>query len=404
MTPDEYDITQPYLGLIQKYRPKPDEADQEAQKRIAKGNALAEAFRIMIDAVGASKGANVIQRDINNPVMKAVDNYYKLKEQDKAEQSQWDKMELGAGLDALKTKSSQDFSEKQRLSQQEFSSGQQKAGQEFQAGEAEKNRALTREEKEAQRSQEDVKLKQNADQFRQNLALQTKAQADKTAVDYAQIAQQRERWNRSRPYGTEKGIFISDPDLGKQIHIPDDKRAQILAFIEKDPAVSNEIPMIKMRFGNLPPEQTAEFILADYYSALSPQTRAAIRQFVGEDQPPATPQGPPPGAQSLLNNPMAPSGQPDVYNPNLGPVRSQQPTIKTDKGSTMVRTEPSAAQIGTNTLAPEDAAAMQKIVSAKALTPEQKRSAVYKYLVGQDFDPASAKSAAEMVYQSLTGK
>ena len=82
-----YDITQPYLGLINQYRPKPDEVDMDTQRKIAKGNAVGEAFRLLIDAVGGAKGANIIERkEPANAVMGAVEKYYKTKDANKAEQ------------------------------------------------------------------------------------------------------------------------------------------------------------------------------------------------------------------------------------------------------------------------------------------------------------------------------
>jgi len=402
----ELDPTQPYLGLIQKYRPQSDKTDMEAQRKIAKGNALAEAFRIMIDAAGGSRGANIPKRDINNPVMKAVDNYYKMKEADKAEQTGWDRAELGAGLDALKTKSSQDFSEKQRLNAQDFAKGQTAGAQEFQAGQAEKERGFRVGEADKTRAAEEGKLKQQADQFRQTHGLQERAQSEETATKYAQIEAQRERYRNMYPYGRSKGMIINDTDIQQQVLVPDDKKQQVLAFIQKDPAVQNEIPILKMRYGNVGNDATTDFLIADLYPSLSPGTREQIRKFLGAAQPAQKAGAVPPGAQSLLNTGM-PGAQTQGYDPSKGPIApasQPQPTIKVNKGSTVVQVSPAATSPSSAQLSPEQIQQLQKGLSNPNYTPEQKRSAVYNYLIKQGYDSANAKELAEVAYQSLLGK
>ena len=403
----ELDPTQPYLGLIQKYRPQSDQTDINAQRKIAKGNALAEAFRIMIDAAGGSRGANISKRDINNPVMKAVDNYYKMKEADKAEQTGWDRAELGAGLDALKTKSSQEFASKERKTQQEFAANQTKGQQEFASGQADKEREFRAGEGEKARTAEAGKLKQQADQFRQELGLKSRAQTEETATKYAQIEAQRERYRNMYPYGRTKGMIINDTDIEQQVLVPDDKKQQVLAFIQKDAAVQNEIPILKMRYGNVGNDATTDFLIADLYPALSPGTREQIRKFLGASQPAGKAGAVPPGAQSLLNTSMPRSAQTQAYDPNKGPIApasQPQPTIKVNKGSTVVQVSPAATSPSSAQLSPEQVQQLQKGLQNPNYTPEQKRSAVYNYLIKQGYDSANAKELAEAAYQSLIGK
>jgi len=382
MIEPDYDITQPYLGLIQQYRPKPDTVDMDTQRRIAKGNALAEAFRVLIDAAGASKGSNVQERTApTNAVLGAVDKYWKAKEANKAEQSKWDQMELGAGIKALETES-----------QNRFATQKQKEAQQFSAEEAEKGRIFTQGENVLNREQQANTLKQQAEQFRQNLGmnqqeLSFKKETAKTdaEIEREKITSQNMRYMQTRPYGYAKGVWISDPDIQKQINIPDDKRAQVLAYIEADPAVKDQIPVIKLGLGNVPPTAQAEYLIAQTYSSLSPETRAKIRQFVGES----------PQTVSQTNK----QGDQFLFYKNTPPA---QPVIKTDKNSTMVQVQqPDTSQ--QNTVTPDQAAIIQKVIQAKNYTPEFKRAAIYKYLIEQGYDENSAKVAAEGVYQSLTG-
>jgi hypothetical protein len=401
MLPEEYDITQPYLGMIQRYRPKPDEADMETQRKIAKGNALAEAFRVMIDAAGGAKGANIMKREAPaNAVLQAVDKYQKAKDASKAEQDSWDKLELGTGIKALenesqqrfasqKQKESQDFTAGQQDKAQQFQAGQTKGNQEFQAGQAKGEQAWRSAESDKARQEELLKLKQQAEQFKQELGLKSRSQTEDTATKYAQIEATRERYRNMYPYGSKKGMFINDTDVQQQINIPDDKKTQVLAYIGADPNVQNEIPIIKMRYGNVGTDALTDYLIADLYSSLKPETRAQIRKFIGTQ---ATPQAP--GAKQ---------GEPFLFYKN--PPPPQTPTIKTNKNSTTVQVTPAGNSQGQPAaLSQDQVATIQKGLNNPNYTPEQKRSGVYNYLIKQGYDAANAKELAESAYQSLIGK
>jgi hypothetical protein len=397
---EQFDPTQPYLGLIQKYRPKPDETDMETQRKIAKGNALAEAFRVMIDAAGGAKGANIIKREAPaNAVLQAVDKYQKAKDANKAEQESWDKLELGQGIKALesesqqrfasqKQKESQDFTAEERKKAQEFQAGQTKGSQEFQAGQTKGEQVWRSTESQKARDDEKLKLKQQAEQFRQELGLKSRSQTEDTATKYAQIEASRERYRNMYPYGSKKGMFINDTDVQQQINIPDDKKTQVLAYIGADPNVQNEIPIIKMRYGNVGTDALTDYLIADLYSSLKPETRAQIRKFIGTQ---ATPQAP-----------GATQGSPFLFYKNPPP---QTPTIKTNKNSTTVQVTPAGnTQEQPSTLSPDQVQTIQKGLNNPNYTPEQKRSGVYNYLIKQGYDAANAKELAESAYQSLIGK
>lgn len=377
---NEYDITQPYLGLIQKYRPKPDINAEDEQRKIAKGNAIAEAFRLMIDAVGGSKGANIMDRSADNPVLKAVDNYYRIKEQNKAQQERWDLAELGQATKALETESQQRFTKGQAEEQRKFAGEQQIAQQEFTAGETEKTRGQRAAETEAE-------LKQKADQFRQTFGLQTEKQKTDAEIEREKIEASKERYRIMYPYGREKGMVVQDTDIQQEVRIPDDKKSQVLAFIEADGNVKNEIPVIKLRYGNVPPATATDFMIADLYSSLMPETRTKIREFLKQS--------------GSVKQPPAQGFQPFPVYPGKGPLLSQTP-IKTDKSSTMVEAQPQeqpAAQ--GQALEPEQFQYIKKVIELKGYTPEVKRALVYKYLVDQGYDKGNAKTSAESVYQSL---
>lgn len=372
-----YDITQPYLGIIKKYRPKPNEVDPETQRKIAKGNAVAEAFRLLLDYSGAKKGANVQQRDEpSNAITTAVENYYKAKDQNRAEQGDWDRMELGTEIDALRSKAQQDFTTATKQEDREFTENQAKAQRDFTAEEKQKDRDLS-----------NAELRNKSDEFLATLGLKraelsqrkTEQEAD-TETKRQQIASNNIRYLNTRPYGYDKGIWISDPDVQTQVHIPDDKRAQVLAYINADPNVQDQIPIIKLGFGNVPPEAQAEYLIAQTYSSLSKETRDQIRQFVG------SPKGQGPATTS--------TSQP------------QTPTITNDKGSkTMLTVEqPTQQEQSESGLTPEEKQGIVKIQSDTQLETKDKASLIYKLLVKQGYDPGDAKTFVESLYPELKRK
>ena len=402
----EWDVTKPYLGLIQKYRPKPDDTDMEVQRKIAKGNALAEAFRLMIDAVGGSMGSDIVKREgPTNAVLQAVEKYHKAKEADKAEQSAWDKLELNAGINALTTESKQRYDDAKIKEQQAFQAGEKAKDREAALLEKKDQQEFTRGENALNRGLEAGKTKQQAGEFRQTLEFQKHKQEEENAVEWGKVQATRERWQNLYPYGGKKGLYINDTDIEKQINIPDTMKSQVLAYIEKDPLVANEIPVLKMRYGNVGQDATSDFLIADLYPLLSPQTREAIRQFIGVTPPPT------PTTQSTG---PAYSGFPGTMPPYNGPA-PQTPTIKTNKRSTIVQVQSPAgqpaqaqpqqpAQQTQFELTPERSSYVSNIYQSSKYTPEIKRSTIYRYLVQQGCPKPNAKKFADDLYTELTRK
>lgn len=367
----DYDITKPYLGLMEKYRPQQSVADQETQRRIAKGNALAGAFKLMVDAVGGSKGANIVPLD-TNPVMAAVDKYHKLREDDKNRQAEWDKMEMGAGLNALNADAQKRY-EAERLKQSEaFTAGQQEKEQALRVHEGELNRAL-----------EEKKMEQEADQFSRSLTQKEKSEKDQIAAEYARIAEMTERHSSLHPYGEDKGLVISDAEIGQQVIIPKNKTSQVLAMIAKDPVAQKESEILMMKYGNLPSQKKVDYMIAELYPSLDPKTRTAIRHFLGSEQP-------------------APKAG-ESYDPNVGPLRQQAPeapTITTDKSSTMVKVTPAGGE-GQNALSPEIHQYIATGLKNPNFTPAQKRSGLHNYLIHQGLSDQNATEIANEVYSTL---
>lgn len=395
---EEYDITQPYLGLINKYRPKPNEVDMDTQRRLAKGNATAEAFRLLIDAVGGSKGANIQERkEPANAVAGAVDKYYKLKDANKAEQDSWDKMELGAGLDALKTKAGQEYDTEKTNKAQTFAKEQadtaytrqstEKALDRKQSGE---NNAATNKRYEILYGNNAAAKKEDQNIKREGLSIQR---------DKLSSASDNKSFEKSYSNGTFKGFSITDESIGRTFGLPTTNIPQALAFMQEDPAVKAEIGMIRASYDNLGTTAEVNSMVARAFKKLSPETQDKIWALSSGSVPfnVNTEQ------QAQPNSPLLPqANSPLPYTPGKGPLMAPQtPTIKTDKNSTMVKVEgqPEPQQAHAT---PEQMSYLKNVINTEGYTPEIKREAVYNYLVKQGYTSDNAKSVAEQTYQALT--
>jgi hypothetical protein len=392
------DTTQPFdlAQFIQQHRPKPDEVDMDTQRRIAKGNAVGEAFRIMMDAVGGTKGANIQERTApTNAVMGAVDKYYKAREANKSEQDNWDKMQLGAGLDELKTKNAQRY---QSFAQhQNDLAAQARQNNEFfhQSQENKLNREqnATQHENELQTKKEE--FGQNKELQKEELGLKKKAETNDTNVKYAQIKASIDRANLMYPHGKLSNLRIDDSDTDQALVINDAYVQNVWSHLITDPNIKSEMPAIMAKYGEIPSLSDAKFEIAEYFDLLTPETKNKIREFVG-----LAPQKI--SSKQSISSPLLPNAnQPLPYTPGKGPLMAPQaPTIKTDKKSTIVQVQqPAPTQV-----TPEQTLSLQKIVQSSKHTPEQKSDAVYKYMKGQGYHEDVARSAADVAYQKLIGK
>jgi hypothetical protein len=393
-----YDVSQPYLGLIEKYRPKPDETDMNAQKRIAKGNALGEAFRVLIDSVGASKGATVVPRTApTNAVMKAVDNYYKMKEANKAEQTGWDKLELQQGLGAISAEKQHQYEESKRAEEEGYKTKEREAGEQFQSGEKAKERGFN-----AAEASHNRVLK--ADEFGQEMDFKKSNESAKNRIEQEKVDVARQKVN-SIPLSRLNHLEINDEEGGKVLAVPASQTKQILTYLEEDPTLSGRmnstdqsmsetaksLALMKTSFNPQMSATAIEKVIAENFNQASPETKQKIRQFIG-----TTNAAPPAGAGK--------TDEPFLF------YKHPAPEIIENKNSTMVdvKNAPPAGAAPANqpaeALQPEQVQNIQKIMGAKNYTPEVKRSAIYNYLVSQGFDAPSAKGAADAVYKSIIGK
>jgi len=76
-----YDPNTPWSSLInwdeeEKKLAQEKEKKQSANQRIMRTNAIGDAFRLLIDAVGGAKGARIVPRPTNPGIVKAVETYW----------------------------------------------------------------------------------------------------------------------------------------------------------------------------------------------------------------------------------------------------------------------------------------------------------------------------------------
>jgi hypothetical protein len=199
------------------------------------------------------------------------------------------------------------------------------------------------------------------------------------------------------PYGKLTGMSVADEENDQVLRIPDASVPQVLAFMEKDPSVQDNIGFIKANFDKLGTTPETKHMIAQNFAGLTKENKERIRALANGTSA-YTPGGA--GDQSR-------KGDDFLFYKHPAP----QPTIETDKKSTMVKVNNPpmpGSTAGPNqpseALSQDQIQEVQKIVGAKNYTPEVKRSAIYNYLIKYGYDPASAKANADAVYQSLIGK
>ena len=392
----EYDSEQPYLGLIEKYRPKPDTNTLEQQKRLAKGSALADAFRLLIDAVGGSKGADIPQRNILDPVSKAVDKYNTTREKNRLEQQQWDQTKLMQELKSMDKKDDRKYQDevlgKQLIEKRRTETAdRQQRNQEL--GVSRMNRA-------EDTYMEKQKLKQQNDQFLQEYGLKRESEQNNFNIKKQQANTNEMKVRNVYRYGKDSPV-VSDPDIKKEVIIPKDKANQVLTWIADDPIVKGDMTFLQMQYGEYPSETQRDMIIADAYDRLSPETRAKIRQFVGDTTTAEPQSGKKPADEFLFYKTPA-------QQKSQGPASTTpaQPAIKTSKKSTIVEVEgaPPPARVDYNTISSDEQQQIMTIGNAEGYTPEQKAKIAYDYMLKIGFDDASARSFAQGMLERLLGK
>lgn len=137
----EYKIDSPYAGLIEFTKPKGTE-DQKAQmQKLARLNALTEAFRILGEGVYGARGATIVPRQQPQQTsLYALNRFMQLSDLERQEMQNWRNLAMEVAVQDQRIKESQTFQEKQAERQREFSAEEAKKTRGFRSEETEKGR------------------------------------------------------------------------------------------------------------------------------------------------------------------------------------------------------------------------------------------------------------------------
>lgn len=381
--PGPFSSVFPYEELAREEEEKKQRL-QQGQQRIMRTNAIGDALRLIIDTVGASKGATVTPKGVNPGIMRASDRMRQIQDQsddtlqrlrltDLSNRQKDVAYQQSIDAEGRAAKRRADELAQGRQWEQEDTANEQR----FRAEEAEKARqgasAL-----EDQRSSNDIKLAYAREAAQQTIADQNNPFLKRYKAVYGNKA----------PF-----MAIPDLELGVDIPLSDADAMQLLKWMRNDPAV-DEIDKLNINPSNLTNNLTFKNWVVNNWDRYAPLVR---KMAAGEK--------------------ITPQDEQAVYQAGVRAKRvkdyetrrqSIDPTKK--KGAKQLQElnaeykdlfdEGTSAGGGIN-LKPEESAKIDGMLNAEGYTPEQKRSAAYSYLIKQGYDQAAAKEFAEFVYSNL---
>lgn len=195
-------------------------------------------------------------------------------------------------------------------------------------------------------------------------------------------------YGKKSPYMT-----ISDTENGATIPLTDGQALQILKWMRQDPA----IPM-QVKVNISPNDLTNNLVFKQTVSDNWDRYKGLVRKMVmGEKISP--------DEEKAMFDAGNKAKRTEEYNTKRSGIditkkKGAKELEKLNKeyadilGDTQTIRQPIS-------LKPEESAKLQGVINAQGYSGEQKRSAVYGYLIKQGYDPEAAKSFAEFVYQNL---
>ena len=357
---------------------------QQGQQRIMRTNAIGDALRLIIDTVGASKGATVTPKGVNPGIIRASDRMRQI-------QDQSDDTMMRLRLTDISNKQ-KDIAYQQSLEAEKRAAGR-RAGEFAQQREWD---VADTEQKMKFQAEQDEKARQGAS------ALEDQRSANTVKEIYARKAADQQMADQNNPflkrykavYGN-KAPFMAIPDLELGVDIPlsDADAMQLLKWMRNDPAV-DEIDKLNINPSNLTNNLTFKNWVVNNWDRYAPLVR---KMAAGEK--------------------ITPQDEQAVYQAGVRAKRvkdyetrrqSIDPTRK--KGAKQLQQlneeykdlfDDGTSVGGGINLKPEESAKIDGMLNAEGYTPEQKRSAAYSYLIKQGYDQAAAKEFAEFVYSNL---
>jgi hypothetical protein len=166
---------------------KKRQQQQEAQQKIARTNAVGDAFRILVDAVGGSKGATITPKPVNPGILRATQRYDDIGKENDAEQRALKNLSLNLKEKDISTKLGTDAEANKRA----FEAGKQGEQNAFVAGQQDKaqKHAGEMQDKSLKNTRVLKSMDTQADLKRQELV--NKGNLEKTQAAHAQALSQK---------------------------------------------------------------------------------------------------------------------------------------------------------------------------------------------------------------------
>jgi len=363
------------------------EKKKAAEQKIMRTNAVGDAFRLLIDAVGGSHDATIDRREPNPYMQMAADRYRKLDAEGLERMDRIRQQNYGAKMkdleyqmqqDQLKTtrEREDDLINKKRQWELEDQEKQWQRQTERDKSQFEQNKELKTLDINNQKAQERFRTDENIRQAKEIDALRLKSTIN--------------RGDRSKPVykddipfqipGTTKKIYLGKEEVQEMAYrLIEDKEAAgeyisdpVLRAIKRNEAVKPDaiINVIKDNW--------------DY-------VKFAIPEF--EDSPQTAPTPEQRMAQRYQQE------RADIENnPELRPKQRIRELNKLDLKykdliSTQQKPQGSPIQLNQN-----DISSIDRIIGFAGWSKEQKRNGIYKYLTGAGYDADQAKALAEFYY------
>ena len=154
------DPNSPYAGLLEFAKPEDNKRQQADMQRLARLNALTEAFRVLGDAFYGARGSTIVPRQPQQTALYALDRYNALDQDYKTRMQNWRNLALQVAVEDQRIRDTRQWQEGQTEKQMRYQSGEAEKGRGFQAGETAKGREFQAgqvQEQQKYQSERDIK-------------------------------------------------------------------------------------------------------------------------------------------------------------------------------------------------------------------------------------------------------
>jgi len=372
---------------------------QDSQKKIQRTNSVGEAFRLLIDSAGGSKGATIRPRDVNPGTMKASEKMYQIERDSDADMDRLRLMDLQNKQNDLRY--NQGLAAEARGNEREDAkiAGQREWEEKKISGEREWREGQAEEEfgREKEMAGEREKSAMRIDTHQTNEDIRKAL-----AVDKAEQSKNPYLKRYATMYGNKSPfLVIPDTEQGTDIPLGDGDAIQVLKWMRSDPAISQYDKMQidpkdlsnNLKFKNLVVQNWDRYkdLVRKLASgqAISPEEEKGIitrgERMIRQTEYDTRLKG----VEAIRNDKKRERA--------MQGLQAEYPDLRQQELEASQAASQPAGQIS---LKPDQSATIDQVINATA-SPEQKRSAVFGYLVKQGYDQTAAKEFAEFVYQNL---